>query len=76
MGPADVITLLSACTLYVHVYIWPCTLLGSPGHQTLLDPWLPTGARCPVFSTTALQDLGLQLQCPPHPYQIPVPLLG
>ena len=27
----------------------------------------PTGGRCPVFSTTALQDLGLQLQR--HPAQ-------
>ena len=38
--------------------------------------WLPTGARCPVFSTTALQDLGLQLKCPPPSYQFPVPLPG
>ena len=38
--------------------------------------WLPTGARCPVFSTTALQDLGLQLQCPPCSHAFPVPSSG
>ena len=36
--------------------------------------WLPTGARCPVFSTTALQDLELWLRRPPHlPFPVPLP---
>ena len=35
-----------------------------------------TGVRCPVFSTTALQDLDLRPWRPPHSYQFPVPLPG
>ena len=69
--------------LYIHIYIYiyyvPLIFrfAGESGAPDLAGTlWLPTGALCPVFSTTGLQHVGLQLHCRPCSHPFPVPVSG